>query len=74
MGAFAGQQPVAGPLSRSRTAFHYADSLGAPMNGSAIASGTLGQIALEVEGSALAGAASGRLPALRASVALRNRR
>lgn len=74
LGAFAGQQPVAGPLSRAGTAFRFLDSLGNPMNPSGASAGMLAQVALDLSGSRMSGEAATSVPALRASVALRNRR
>lgn len=74
MGAFAGQQPVAGPLSRSGTAFRFLDSIGQPADLAQLPVGALGMVALEVTAPGVSGDETAAPPMLRTSVALRNRR
>lgn len=75
LGAFAGQQPVAGPLSRTGSGFHYIDSLGNRVIPSPATLGRLAQVGVDLQAPAFPwGFVSGPAPRLSLSAPLRNRR
>lgn len=75
LGAFAGQQPVAGPLSRAGSGFRYADSLGNRVIPSPSVIGQLAQVGVDLQAPAFPwGFTAGPAPRLSRSAALRNRR
>lgn len=75
LGAFAGQQPVAGPLARSGSGFSYVDSLGNVMLPSAGAMPRLALVGVELTAPTYPWRSSaGPVPRLSAHAALRNRR